>query len=420
LRLQQAHARGRRSTSSRSSRTAELRPASFPLLLRWRRLAIERAFARNAIPGELVGAVLSFLGGPPAVLLTGSFGLAFIRTLLPDNDSPSWGAVTTLAVEPSLGWLVCSLERSCTTYLWDLDCGNETVRGVRRYFEGLAAEVTSVGLGHDGRHAAGSRDGSLRLWDARTGDVLAAMSLHIWPQYTFVAWGHTCAVKALALPPAAAPCYSEASTLPWLVLSGGLEGSLCMWDATGTCCFCVDADDGASRSAACVSAVAWAGDGLIALAAVGWAVVGYNAGASLAAGKWPTSAFRLGFAPWDEVPASPVSALHVLPQGLLATDFAGGAAFWGNEALLPVSPGDDRPSTSSKRAMQPRLPRWRCRSGSGPRATEAAAPVAMASGAGCACWSASQSELRWLQDGLLLRARLPLQVQGAVWLGPPA
>eukprot|EP00928_Gymnodinium_smaydae_P016217 TRINITY_DN16050_c1_g1_i1.p1 TRINITY_DN16050_c1_g1~~TRINITY_DN16050_c1_g1_i1.p1 ORF type:complete len:434 (+),score=19.92 TRINITY_DN16050_c1_g1_i1:49-1350(+) len=397
-----------RSMSMFSSATQPRDQVWYPLLIKWRKIVLERIVVRHGLPAEIVDFVLTYLDPDPRFLLFGNDDSSRLPQWRNVVNSTLCKNVSVLAVEASINLLVCSFKDDTSTYLWNLDEAFRPNMSPILCFRGLFAEVTCVSLSKNQRHLAGAADGSLRLWDTITGATIATMTLYIWPQYTFVSMGHTCAISALAMMPLDIDS-NEDSCL--LLGSGGLDGTLCVWNAQGTCKLCVDcvevckdSSSLASEPGCGVSAVAWSRDGVIVLAAVGWNVLGYFG--KPPPGRWPTPVLRLSLTPGMHCTSNPIAALHVRDSGeVLGTDSSGFIACWTIEA---TSLAQERPLSAacSKR------PVWWSRGDRGPKRQ-----MFLGNNDGLEWWRGANGEVRWLQDGLIFRGRLPGDVRGLVPLG---
>jgi WD40 repeat protein len=124
--------------------------------------------------------------------------------LAPAPEATHIGAVTALAYSPD-GHHIASGGNDGTLRLWDAATGQSVC-----VMEGHEGSVNSVAFSPDSRHiASGDSGGTLRLWNATTGQVLR------------MAQGHE------------GPVHSVAFSLDGRhIASGGSDGTLRLWDAT--------------------------------------------------------------------------------------------------------------------------------------------------------------------------------------------
>ena len=113
------------------------------------------------------------------------------------------GGWMAVAVAPDGSWLA-SGSRDGTVRIWDAATGQE-----RATLAGHTGGVEAVAVAPDGSWlASGGRDGTVRIWDAATGRERATLT------------GHTGRVAAVAVAPDGS----------WLA-SGGADGTVRIWDA---------------------------------------------------------------------------------------------------------------------------------------------------------------------------------------------
>ncbi|MGK0187511.1 MAG: WD40 repeat protein/tetratricopeptide (TPR) repeat protein [Verrucomicrobiales bacterium] len=117
------------------------------------------------------------------------------------------GAVTSVFFSPD-GTRIVSGSRDNTVKLWDADTGNEIAS-----LEGHSERVTSVAFSPDGsRIVSGSFDNTVKLWDVATGNEIASLK------------GHSESVTSVAVSPDGTR-----------IVSGSWDGTIKLWDAdTGT------------------------------------------------------------------------------------------------------------------------------------------------------------------------------------------
>jgi WD40 repeat protein len=103
-------------------------------------------------------------------LMTRQFGCGMLRRVLSSQGhSKGTALVTSVAFSPD-GKRVVSGSRDKTIRVWDAETG-AVVSGP---FEGHSSAVISVAFSPDGKRiVSGSDDKTIRVWDAETGDVVS-------------------------------------------------------------------------------------------------------------------------------------------------------------------------------------------------------------------------------------------------------
>ncbi|HLK57135.1 MAG TPA: WD40 repeat domain-containing protein, partial [Chthonomonadaceae bacterium] len=202
------------------------------------------------------------------------------------------GFVSALAYSPD-GSLLASGSRDNTLRIWDAHTGKE------RSVSGRSNYLTSVAFSPDGSLlASGSDDRYVRIWNARTGALDHILS------------GHAGGVLAVA--------YSSNGAL---LASGGRDGKVLVWDAhTGALRHTLKSPGGA------INALAFSPDGATLAGGCGWAIYGGSVQV------WDINTEKLTHT-LDGQSLQPVRTVAFTPDGsqiVSASEFRGGGEvrFW--------------------------------------------------------------------------------------------
>jgi len=230
----------------------------------WAR-AVSNALARaNPLfdATEVVCHVLKFLEEKPPILLLEHTNNSGEHVQVEESQlSLNPMRISVSAVDVEAGLLALAISNQCDSIL--VACQNDAVdmNYPLAWFNGHDAVVTSLWLdGAAERHASGAADGTIRMWHLN-GQMLLMCETIIWPQYTFVFWGHQpgeCVTALSAYP-------GGHSGVKWLA-SGGTCSFVCLWRSDGHCVQCLDTRQ--KKESCRVTSVAWSTDGSLLHCAV--------------------------------------------------------------------------------------------------------------------------------------------------------